>query len=288
MAVYVTSDAHGHVRALDAALSAASPATDDEIYFLGDMVDRGPDPLGVIGLVRSLPGVRVLMGNHERLMLDALACSGAPRNSAFDLSEFDREAFFGWTDWTNNGGATTMAQLETLASEDYADVIGWVASLSLHAATRAGGRTFAFAHAGINPIRMAAWRADHVGADLNDPKVLDEALDDQDPEDLLWIREAFWGYPTGLVDAAGEGPVVVVGHTPSTYLALYAGDPDLVCTTEDGHGMVVALGATPATGGVADRVDIDCAAAAGYGVGRVGVLRLDDGAVWYAEVEEGE
>ena len=65
MAIYVTSDAHGHVRALDEALSKISLTSDDTLYVLGDMIDRGPDPVGVIKLVRSLPNARVLKGNHE-------------------------------------------------------------------------------------------------------------------------------------------------------------------------------------------------------------------------------
>ena len=55
MATYVTSDAHGHVRALDRALELAGPGSGDVVYVLGDMVDRGPDPVGVLRLVRSRP-----------------------------------------------------------------------------------------------------------------------------------------------------------------------------------------------------------------------------------------
>ena len=46
MATYVTSDAHGHVRALDRALELAAPGSEDTVFVLGDMVDRGPDPVG--------------------------------------------------------------------------------------------------------------------------------------------------------------------------------------------------------------------------------------------------
>jgi hypothetical protein len=47
---------------------------DAQLWVLGDLVDRGPDGIGVIRLVRSLQeqapdSVRVLMGNHEALML---------------------------------------------------------------------------------------------------------------------------------------------------------------------------------------------------------------------------
>lgn len=42
------------------------------------------------------------------------------------------------------------------------------------------------------------------------------------------------------------------------------------------------------TAGVPDRIDIDCAAATGSEFGRVGILRLDDGAEFYANINPGE
>ena len=47
---------------------------DADLWVLGDLVDRGPDGIGVIRFVRALQDqapdrVQVLMGNHEALML---------------------------------------------------------------------------------------------------------------------------------------------------------------------------------------------------------------------------
>ena len=42
MAIYVTSDAHGHVRALDEALSKISLTSDDTLYVLGDTLFSSP------------------------------------------------------------------------------------------------------------------------------------------------------------------------------------------------------------------------------------------------------
>lgn len=55
-----------------ARLSASAPPEQDRFFCLGDMIDRGPDPLGVIAVTRALPNVYVLKGNHEDLMLRAL------------------------------------------------------------------------------------------------------------------------------------------------------------------------------------------------------------------------
>ena len=43
-----------------------------------------------------------------------------------------------------------------------------------------------------------------------------------------------------------------------------------------------------AEGRLCDRIDIDCAAATGSEFGRVGILRLDDGAEFYANINPGE
>ena len=61
MATYVFSDVHGHLVPLLRALDDASPASDDPIYVLGDMVDRGPDSVGVLKLCRSIEGATVLI-----------------------------------------------------------------------------------------------------------------------------------------------------------------------------------------------------------------------------------
>lgn len=288
MAVYVTSDAHGHVRALDEVLEQVSLGENDELYVLGDLIDRGPDPMGVVSLVCSLPQAHVLLGNHEDLMMLAIGRTGAPRDGAFDTSGLDVEAFTDWMNWMQNGGATTAGQLERLSCEEFAGYLDWVRELPLYATATAGGRIFALSHAGISAGVALEWLGAHAGANLEDPEVLTEMLAAQQRDDLLWIRAEFWGCPTTLVGADSRGPVVVAGHTPSPLLSVYAADEGVACMNEDGKGMVVELGACPATGFVADRIDVDCAAASGAGVGRVGVLRLDDLKTWYAGIREGE
>jgi len=44
----------------------------DRLIFLGDLIDRGPDPLGVVQWVRNLPGAQCTLGNHEEKMLSFL------------------------------------------------------------------------------------------------------------------------------------------------------------------------------------------------------------------------
>jgi len=266
MATYVFSDVHGHVAPLARLLSRVSPSVDDQIFMLGDMIDRGPDPTGVMYLCRDLQGCTVLMGNHEDLML-----------SFFD----DPHDPFNQANWMLNGGFTTAESLASIEPSRCLDLLDWVKSLPLSAHVRVGGRPYLLVHAGIRPIGLS-------GLGNCSDEELDMIIATQSTEDLLWIREEFWGWPTGLLDAEGNGPIVIAGHTPTPYLDTMADLPDRRSIGEDGLARMVRVGACEATGGVADRWNIDCCAAGGHRRGQVMMLRLDDGAEFYEPVGEEE
>ena len=143
-----------------------------ELIFLGDLVDRSPEPHGdqqVLELVRELQAnpqayglaaVTVLRGNHEQMLLDALA-EDAP-GEATEL-------------WEWNGGDPEVLPWARQHRS-------WLEALP-HTAIR--GR-YLFVHAGVRP-RVP--------------------LQQQRPDDLLWIRGPF------LKGRHGLPYTVVHGHT---------------------------------------------------------------------------
>ena len=62
--VAVFADAHAHAEALEAVLGAAEAHGADELWSLGDMIGRGPDPEHVVARTRERCAV-ALMGNHD-------------------------------------------------------------------------------------------------------------------------------------------------------------------------------------------------------------------------------
>ena len=64
MIVAVFGDAHAHGEALDAVITAAEACGAVELWSLGDMIGRGPDPERVVGRTRERCRV-ALMGNHD-------------------------------------------------------------------------------------------------------------------------------------------------------------------------------------------------------------------------------
>jgi len=97
---YAITDIHGNVKTFEALLDKIGLTTSDELYLLGDYVDRGPDVRGVfdqILILRKLGyTVHCLVGNHEEMMLNA---------KDGDEEDFDF--------WFRNGGKETLASFET-------------------------------------------------------------------------------------------------------------------------------------------------------------------------------
>lgn len=64
----IVGDLHGCRRELEDLLSYVGFSKDDRLVSVGDLVVRGPDPRGVLKLMRSL-GARAVRGNHEDRLL---------------------------------------------------------------------------------------------------------------------------------------------------------------------------------------------------------------------------
>ncbi len=64
-------DVHGHYDALMLLLDAIAPAQDDQVYFLGDLIDRGPKSAQVVEFVIN-SNYPCLRGNHEEMLLEVL------------------------------------------------------------------------------------------------------------------------------------------------------------------------------------------------------------------------
>ena len=173
-------DVHGCAAELDVLLRHVDAADGDRLVFLGDYVDRGPQSLDCVRIVRQMkrefPQTVLLRGNHEEMFLSYMGMGGS-----------HGRAFLA------NGGVQTLRSFElrgplgtneAAAEQAVREVLEFLRDeLVLQFAE--GG--VVFVHAGIRP---------------------GVALDAQVPDDLLWIREEFL-----LADP--ELPwLVVFGHTP--------------------------------------------------------------------------
>lgn len=129
---FAIGDIHGCAKALRSLIEAISPDPDDEIVFVGDYIDRGPDSRDVIDQIISLSSrckVVALRGNHE-LMLQGVVVGGLD----------DRV-------WLANGGQATVSSYGGSLSKIPADHIYFFRSLRPFYETE----TEIFVHAGYRP-----------------------------------------------------------------------------------------------------------------------------------------
>jgi len=89
---FVIGDVHGQYDGLMLLLDEINPQFDDQLFFLGDLIDRGPQSAEVVTWVMQ-SGHACLKGNHEQMCLEAHNAS---------------EASMLWQGWIINGGSRTL------------------------------------------------------------------------------------------------------------------------------------------------------------------------------------
>lgn len=191
--VYAIGDIHGRCDLFAELMdgirddcAANAPGTREvRLVVLGDFIDRGPHSRAMAELLRrasQLPGMTVLMGNHEACLLDCASGRADPREGWLQFGGMETLDSFGIRPPEDDEDAFDFA--ERLAAGVGDDVMEWLKSLPL--TDQCGD--FLFCHAGVRP---------------------GVPLDRQDPQDLLWIRDPF------LKSSRSHGRIVVHGHSIS-------------------------------------------------------------------------
>jgi serine/threonine protein phosphatase 1 len=126
----VIGDIHGHYAGLMTLLNAIAPTSDDQIYFLGDLIDRGPQSSQVVEFVKS-NNYHCLLGNHEQMLVNILTTENVP--SAMVQA------------WLYSGGKATIASYQD--SKISHEHIEWFMSLP----TYLDLGDIWLAHAGVDP-----------------------------------------------------------------------------------------------------------------------------------------
>lgn len=66
---YVLSDIHGQMRRFQSVMNQINLQPGDTLYVLGDVIDRYPDGIRILRQLMVMPNVKLLLGNHEFVML---------------------------------------------------------------------------------------------------------------------------------------------------------------------------------------------------------------------------
>ena len=148
MSTWCISDIHGEYEKYKALLEKIGFSGSDLLYVLGDVVDRGPEPMKILLDMMGRANVIPLIGNHEYMAIHCLRFL-AKEVTEESVDEVDDDTIRGLLEWQSVGGEPTMADFHALSPSDREAVLDYLTEFSLYEEVRAGGRDFVLVHAGL-------------------------------------------------------------------------------------------------------------------------------------------
>lgn len=189
---YIISDVHGCYMQLLQLLHKIHFSGTDELYLLGDAVDRGPEPIRVLRYMMRKSNVHFLLGNHDFYMFyifKKLFETYQDISSDDDFSKDDLEKI---TVWAKEGGATTISEFLLCDTEEQMEILEYVANASLYETIEYDGKEFVLVHAGIENYAKG------------------KALSEYELEDFIYERV---DYSKPFFEETNR--ILVTGHTPT-------------------------------------------------------------------------
>lgn len=116
--VYVISDIHGCYEKYQELLQKIAFSEEDELYVLGDVVDRGPEPMKVLQDMMLRPNVYPILGNHDYMALKVLRKMNVEIQEENAESHLTEKDLLDYMYWTQDGGDTTAKDFRRLSKEE--------------------------------------------------------------------------------------------------------------------------------------------------------------------------
>lgn len=192
--IYAMSDLHGEYEKYLAMLKKIRFSDADELYILGDVVDRGSRPTDILRDMSMRHNVFPLMGNHDKMAIDVLSWLLDEVNEETLYRNINNESMYRLLVWRMNGGQTTIDDFQRLSRDEREVLLDYMKEFVPYEVVKAGGKTFILVHAGLGyPDQF----------DRNKP------LDEYTLEELAFVR---FNYDR---EYFGGSVYIVTGHTPT-------------------------------------------------------------------------
>jgi len=170
------SDIHGNFLKFKEMIKKINLKPNDTLYVLGDFIDRGSDSINLLIYIMNEPNIKVILGNHEDLMIETLRGDSSSKDV-----------------WFNVGGFETYKSYNKLTKELKRAVFNYLCFLPLFIIKD----NFILTHSGLNLPKYIR------------NKNLTEIIEFQDRQDFIWSGYNFYQNP------AIDTFTVIFGHTPT-------------------------------------------------------------------------
>lgn len=187
---YVLSDIHGSLPRFESIMAQINLQAEDTLYVLGDVIDRYPDGIKMLRRIMKMPNAKMLLGNHEYMMLQAI---GHCKDAADELENTNWKAIHRWY---RNGGRVTHEQLKHYRKEIRAEILQFIQQLPVSLEVEVNGVKYKLVHASPEENYLDSCR---YGRAYNSVQ-----------EFAVWNR---WDE----TQPVPEGCTLIFGHTPTCY-----------------------------------------------------------------------
>ncbi len=191
---YIISDIHGCYAEYKEMLDRIDLSEEDELYILGDAMDRGPEPIKVMQDIMLRPNVTYIIGNHDYMMYECM------KELTVEITEetidsLSAECIWLYSVWMQNGGEVTAKQFGKLSREEQQDMLAYLEESETYEVVENDGKKFILVHAGLDNFSE------------------DKPLEDYDIYELIEDRPDY-----SKRYYSDKNTYVVTGHTPTCYV----------------------------------------------------------------------
>lgn len=215
---YLMSDIHGCYDKFMKMLEKINFRSDDDLYILGDVLDRGEDGIKIIRYIMDKDNIQLLCGNHEYSALMILG-NYLKNKDIMNSPEF-KEVY---DLWISDGGKTTWDGFLKLTDDEQIQFIDFLKSLKFYRVLHVNNRKYFLSH--TLPEKSGIRK-------LSDLSYIDLIMGEPD-YDLRYSKIAIMvtGHtPTYLIDERLDGKIYAQnGHLAIDCGAVFRGTLSCIC-----------------------------------------------------------
>ena len=190
---YLMSDVHGQYEKYMKMLEQIHFTDRDSLYVLGDVVDRGPEPMAILRDMSLRKNVFPILGDHDWRVRTILSSVHADIGDKDAFAALDLGILAVLRLWIKDGGGTTFQDIERLGPEERKAVCDCLGRFAPYEELTVNGTQYVLVHAGLRNF---------------DP---DKPLGDYGESDLIEGRTE---YPRRYF----KDKILVTGHTPTLHI----------------------------------------------------------------------
>ena len=191
---YIIADIHGCYNEYINLLKKIKFTDKDTLYILGDVVDRGPEPIKILQDMMKRKNVVRFIGNHEFMMYTILKKLTVEITAENCENYLETDDILKYNQWIQNGGYNTAKQFSQLSQNEKANILNYLRNSSIYETIDYNNKEYILVHADLGEYSP------------------DKALEDYELDELIDHRA---DYSKRYFQNANK--YLITGHTPTLH-----------------------------------------------------------------------